>query len=227
VEAAPQRVRLEVPGEEGPVSIVARAPFGVGGIELRPQPTRAVLELDGKEIGRPILDGLEPIRSCCRARNPLEPIRVPAERSVSWEAEAGLVLHGMTIADDAAASQGRCVVQPAAREVYRLPGSVTWAISADRPGRYYLWARVLAPDPQSNSFHVSWEADAGGPLARDAWHLCEGGTWNWQCLTLGKSKTPTPVDLLPGLSWLQFRTREPDAKIDRLFLTPDASARPK
>jgi hypothetical protein len=227
VEVTERQVRLEVPGEEGPVSIVARAPFGPGGTELHPESTRAVLELNGKEIGRPLLDQLEPIRASRRGRNPLEPIRVPAEGSVSWEAEAGLVLHGMTIADDAAASQGRYVVQPAPGEVYRMPGSVTWAVSADRPGRYYLWARVLAPDPQSNSFFVSWEGDAGELLARDAWHLREGGPWNWQCLALGKNKAPTPVDLLPGLSWLQFRAREPNSRIDRLFLTPDAHARPE
>ncbi len=159
--------------------------------------------------------------------NYMEPIRVPTEGSVSWEAESGLVLHGMTIANDPAASQGRCVFQPAAKEVYRLPGSVTWAIAAAKPGRYYLWARVLAPDPQSNSFHVSWDGDAGEILPRDAWHLREGGPWNWQRLTLGKSQTPAPVVLLPGLSWLQFRTREPETKIDRLFLTPDANARPE
>jgi hypothetical protein len=228
VESSERLVRLEVPGEEGPVSIVARVPFGLGGgTQLIPEPTRAVLELDGKEIGRPILDPLEPIRSCCRGRNPVEPIRVPAEGPVSWEAEAGLVLHGMTIAEDPAASQRRYVFQPLAGEVYRLPGSVTWAISAAKPGRYYLWARVQAPDPQRNSFHVSWEGDADEVLARDAWNLREGGPWNWQCLAMGKSKTPTPVDLPLGLSWLQFRTREPDTKIDRLFLTPDANARPE
>jgi len=227
VEATDRLVRLEVPGEEGPVSMVARAPFGLGGTELRPEPTRAVLELDGKEVGRPVLEAVEPILSLCRGRNPLSPIHVPAEGSVSWEAEAGMALHGMTIADDAAASQGRCVFQPPAGEVYRLPGSVTWSVSTERPGRYYLWARVLAPDPQSNSFHVSWEGDAGEILARDAWHLREGGPWNWQCLALGKSKTPTPIDLLPGLSWLQFRTRESGTKIDRLLLTPNANARPE
>jgi len=228
VESSERLVRLEVPGEEGPVSIVARAPFGLGGgTELQPEPTRAVLELDGKEIGRPILESVEPIRSCCRGRNPLEPIRVPAGGDVSWEAEAGLVLHGMTVAEDPAASQGRYVVQPVAGEVYRLPGSATWAISAAQSGRYYLWARVLAPDPQSNSFYVSWEGDTGEILPRDAWNLREGGPWSWQCLALGKGKTPTPVDLRPGLSWLQFRAREPATKIDRLFLTPDANARPE
>lgn len=227
-EATERLVRLEVPGDEGPVSILARAPFGLGGgTELCPDPTRALLELDGKEIGRPILEAVEPIRSCCAGRNPLEPIRVPAQGSVSWEAESGFVLHGMTVADDPGASQGRCVVQPAAKEVYRLPGSVTWAISAARSGRYYLWARVLAPDPQSNSFHVSWDGDTDELLARQAWNLREGGPWSWQCLRAGKDSGPTPVDLLPGLSWLQFRTREPDTKIDRLFLTPDAEARPE
>jgi hypothetical protein len=228
VVASERLVRLAVPGEEGAVSIAARAPFGQGGgAEYQPEPTRAVLEVDGKEIGRPILDGIEPIVSHRRMRNPLDPIDVPAQGSVGWEAESGLILHGMAIAQDPAASQGRYVVQPIDPRVYRMPGSVTWSLEVAKPGRHYLWARTIAPDAQTNSFFVQLISDTDELPVNEAWHVRENRQWNWQPLTLGKTQTPTPIDLPAGLSWLQFRAREPGTKIDRLLLTPDANARPE
>jgi hypothetical protein len=152
---------------------------------------------------------------------------VPAKGNVSWEAEDGLILHGMTVADDPDAWRGRCVVQPAAGEVFRLPGSATWSLRVAQAGRYYLWARVLAPDEQTNSFHVLLEADTDELPVRDAWHMRVGNQWSWQCLALGKSSVAAPADLPAGLAWLQIRTREPGTKIDRLLLTPNASERPE
>jgi hypothetical protein len=240
-EVSESFMRMQVPGEAGNVSIAACAPFGQGGgILLEPEPTRAVLEVDGKEIGRPILEAVEPIRSERRTRHAprdgfphaereeyIDRIDVPAKGSVSWEAEDGLVLHGMTVADDPEASRGRFVVQPVAREVCRLPGSVTWSLRVAQAGRYYLWARVFARDEQSNSFHVLLEGDTDELPVRDAWHLRVGNQWNWQCMALGKSANVTPVDLPAGLAWLQVRTREPGTKIDRLLLTPNAGERPE
>lgn len=228
VEAAESLLRIQVPGEEGSVSIVARAPFGQGGgIKLEPEPTRAVLEVDGKEIGRPILESVEPVHSCSRGRNFVEPIDVPAQSSVSWEAEDGLILHGMTVVEDPNASQGRCVVQPVIPEVHRMPGSATWSLRVAKAGRYYLWARVIAPDQETNSYYLLLEGDTDELPVRDAWHLRLAGQWNWQRLTLGKSGVAAPLDLPAGLTWLQVRTREPGAKIDRLLLTPDTNERPE
>jgi hypothetical protein len=228
VEASERFVRLEVPGEDGAVSIHARAPFGRGGgVEYRPEPTRAVLEVDGEEIGRPILEAVEPIRAESQQRSPIEPIDVPSRGIASWEAEDGLILHGMTIADDPDASRGRYVLQPMARDVYRMPGSATWSLRVAKAGRYYLWARVLAPDSQTNSFDVLLEGDTDELAARDAWHLRVINRWNWQCLVLGKTPGLTPLDLPAGLIWLQFRAREPGTRIDRFLLTQDANVQPQ
>jgi hypothetical protein len=152
---------------------------------------------------------------------------VPAEGGVFWEAESGFVLHGMTVGEDPRASQGRYVAQPEARQVYRLPGSVTWMLEVARPGRYYLWARTIAPNEKANSFYVQMMSDTDEIPVRDAWHLRTSSQWTWQRLTSGKNQTPTPVDLLAGRAWLQLRTREPETKIDRLLLTPDGDARPE
>jgi hypothetical protein len=55
-EVTSAQIRLAVPGVDGPLAILARAPFDEKGkLEFVPEPCRGVLELDGKEIGRPLL----------------------------------------------------------------------------------------------------------------------------------------------------------------------------
>lgn len=33
-------------------------------------------------------------------------------------------------------------------------GSLTWPLEVETAGEYYVWGRVLAPDPEHDSFHV-------------------------------------------------------------------------
>ena len=51
-------LRLRVAGEDGAVSIVAAAPFMKGAM-YEPAPRRVVLEIDGVDVGRRILDGID------------------------------------------------------------------------------------------------------------------------------------------------------------------------
>ena len=57
LEVTESRLRVAVPGLEGPVEIAVEPPFGKGSVALVPEPCRGVLELDGIEIGRPLLTG--------------------------------------------------------------------------------------------------------------------------------------------------------------------------
>ena len=223
VQVSAEQLRFEVAGQEGPVAVSAGPPFGQGQSRLLPEPSSAVLELDGREIGRPILDGLEPVKSA----GPLKPLTLPAGGSVGWEAEAGLILHGMTAAPDIAASGGRYVWQPKpGTGCIRADGSVFWTIQAARPGRYYLWGRVSADDAQSDSFYLYVAAPGLAWPARPAWHLRAGKTWNWQPLALDKARQAQPLDLPAGLCLIQLRPREAGARIDRLWLTADPQAKP-
>ncbi len=62
VEAGPERVELKVVGRDGPVALVASAPWLVPE-SLMPTPTRAVLELNGVDLGTKILSAMtEPVR---------------------------------------------------------------------------------------------------------------------------------------------------------------------
>lgn len=228
VEASDASVRIEVPGEEGRLLLAARAPFGRGGgVVWEPEPSRAILELDGQEIGRGILETIDPNHAEIGRGAWPRPIEVPSEGTVAWEAEDGLVVHGMAVVDDAEASAGRCVVHPLPRPVARSPGSVTWLLRVARPGRHYLWARVLAPDEKTNSFDLLVEGDTDQILPATAWHLRLRAAWNWQPWSRGEKEAASPLDLPAGLVWLQIRSREPGTKIDRFALTTTPEERPQ
>ena len=62
-----------------------------------------------------------------------------------WEAESGLVLPGMAIGEDAEASGGRYVGQEPS-PIGQPSGIVIWSLAIERPGRYWLWARVRSAD---------------------------------------------------------------------------------
>ncbi|MFC1716873.1 hypothetical protein ACFL6S_24615, partial [Candidatus Poribacteria bacterium] len=62
VEASAERVLVKVEGLDGPVSVGAATPY-TGSFAVDPPPSRAVLELDGEDIGKRILRDIEPIKS--------------------------------------------------------------------------------------------------------------------------------------------------------------------
>ena len=174
--ARPQTVRftaaqtcIEVPGQDGPLRISVQPPLDRGGrVQLCPKPCRGPIELDSQEIGRPLLAAVEPLRSAPPGANPLEPIRLPPRKPITWPAASGLVLPGMAAFADPTASAGRCVCQPAG-PIAGPNGSVSWLLDVPRAGRYWLWARLRAPDGQPHSFYVSLLD--GGRLAGPQPHL--------------------------------------------------------
>jgi hypothetical protein len=227
VQVSATALRFEVPGQQGPVSVDARSPLGQGDVRLQPEPTSAVLELDGHDIGRPMLEELDPARRARTCYGPLHPLAVPERGGIGWEAEAALVFHSMAVGDDPAASARRYVWQPPpAHDSTRAAGSVLWTIEVPRPGRYFLWGRVSAPDPQTDSFYVQVIAPGVTWPASTAWHLRSGPGWTWQVLSLNRAKTPEPLNLPAGPCRILLRPREPGTKLDRLWLGTDPADRP-
>lgn len=226
VDASKEQVRVEVPGTNGPVSVTADAPYGAGDVELVPQPTRGVLELDAKEIGRPLLEQTQSVARYIKAAESLQPLKVSAEGEVTWEAEDGLVFPGMSVAEDTKASGGRYVWHsPRHRWGYHT-GSVSWKLRVSHPGRYYLWGRIVAPDPETDSFWVQAFDENNKLVFRGEWHTERGPDWFWCPTTLDRAKAPTPIELPAGPTRLEFRPREPGTKIDRLLITADPNYRP-
>ena len=227
-EASESLVRIEAPGEAGNVALAAKTPFGRGGgVAFNPEPTRAILEVDGQDIGGGILQSIQPGDAEEDGRQWPRPIEAPSRGRVAWEAEEGLVVHGLAIVEEAQASAGRCVVYPPPQLVARPPGSATWLLRVARPGRYWLWALVLAPNGESNSFELLVEGDTDQihPLA--AWHFRPQAAWSWQPWRRDENGAAAPLDLPAGLVWLQIRGREPGTKIDRFMLATDPNERPE
>ena len=224
-------VSVTVSGKTGPLGITAAAPWDQAGrVQLVPKPYQGVLEVDGKELGLPLLAAVEPLCSFPPGAGLLGSMTVPAGRAFAWEAESGLVLPGMAVGNDAEASGGRYVGQESS-SIGQPSGSVIWSLAIERPGRYWLWARVRSVDARRPpaghgkfSFQVIGEEGAIMPAA--TWSPQPAGAWQWQPLTFDEAKLPAGLDLSKGVYRIQVQTRRSGTMIDRLMLTADAKERP-
>lgn len=225
VEASPDRIRLAVPGIAGTVAIVAEAPFSrTSPVRLDPSPSRAVLELDGQDIGRELLDGVEPCASFAAALATQRLVDLPPQGAVRIEAEMGFVLPRMAVDDD---GQGtRFIWQPDVQPPVAASGSVSWRLRVPVAGRYWLWGRVLAPDGKHDSFSLAVTDADGGSILEGPWHLPRAATWQWAAATIGESRGPTPLDLPAGEVRITVLPREVGTRLDALWITTDPHARP-
>lgn len=232
VEATDNRIRLGVAGLNGPVVVSADAPFdSQSHVELVPLPTGRVLELASEEdqgtardVGREILSHLEPVRKYREQLARVRPIAIPASGEITWEAEEGVVFPGMSCDEDDQASGGICVGSRNDALSDARTGSLTFQLDVAVPGTYYLWARVLAPDPKTDSFYVLLEDSPNQPPRSASWHAQHGPGWRWQPIAFDRAKEPAKFNLTAGRTPLQFRIREAGTKIDQLFLSrnPDS-----
>ncbi|MEI7732772.1 MAG: hypothetical protein WCO56_24585 [Verrucomicrobiota bacterium] len=227
VNITAEAVRIQVAGLGGPVAVAVPTPYDKPSL-LEPKPTKAVLEVDGDDLGRRLLQDVEPMKSYREQFTSGHMIEINPTTGAHWEAEAGYVVTRMMIAADPAASGGQYVWTPA------LPwptagdknGSVTWRLNVARAGKYYLWGRVIAPDPNSDSFYVRCLTPTGETLYDSAWSTGTHQQWEWSRVTPDKSREPAVFALPQGEVRLQFRLREVGTKIDRLFLTPNSGDKP-
>lgn len=225
VEVSSERIRLAVPGLAGAVAITAEPPFSrTSFVRLDPAPSRAVLELDGRDIGRALLDRVEPCASFAAALAQQRLVDLPPQGAVRIEAETGFVLPRMAVADD---GQGtRFVWQPKVQPPVAASGSVSWRLRVPVAGRYWLWGRVLAPDGKHDSFSLAVTDADGGSILEGPWHLPRSASWQWAAATIGASREPTPLDLPAGEVRITVLPREAGTRLDALWITTDATARP-
>src|SRR5262249_45778955 len=94
----------------------------------------------------------------------------------------------------------------------------------------YVWARVLAPDADHDSFYA--KANSGTEDVYDDGQGTWGPKWQWTVLN-GRGGTGVPLTLDPriltlssGTNTITFRGREVGSKIDRLYVTTDPNAVP-
>lgn len=225
---ADDRVRVSVGGADGLVCVGADAARSAA-FGLEPSPPRALLAVDGEDLGKRLLQDVEPIRSWREKLVIARPVALPKSGSVHWEAESGRVIPPMTPGEDSQASAGGFIWMPAApgEKAGSSLGSVTWQVQVAAAGKYFLWGRVQAPTPSNDSFYVRAFNEEGDVLARTDWPTGVRQDWQWVPLVIGGGRAPTAVDFPAGTVSLQLRVREAGTKVDRLFLTSRADERPR
>lgn len=228
VEASPERVRIGVAGVDGSVAVCAAAPYARS-LPTEPPSPRALLACDGEDVGKRLLANIEPVKSFMAKRAAIVPITVPAGKDVYWEAESGDVTPPMSCGEDSAASRGLFVWMPAkpGERGGSSMGCVTWELRVQKAGKYYLWGRVLAPTPENDSFYLRAFTDTADLIETTTWPTGTHKKWQWVRVMPERTKTPPPITLPAGALSLQLRVREAGTKIDRLFLTPQATVEPR
>jgi len=220
------RLRFEVPGDGGPVRVETPDPPSEPPV-LVPEPSRAVLAIDGEDVGRRILARIEPVTSYLAAVENAPPLVLPPDENVYVEAESGYAVPSFVVADDPQASAGRFAWTPGdPGERSRRRGRLLWKVRVPQAGEYRVWGRVRAPSPSDDSFYLRVR-DADGALLRQVeWHTGGHTRWQWTPMTDARSREPAVLALPAGTVRLEIATREDGTQLDRLFVTPDPTAKP-
>jgi hypothetical protein len=186
---------------------------------IKKQQNVGVLTLNGEDIGKKIFSQVEPVKSLVN-RGDAPEVRLPETGGVYWEAESGQIFGSFEIENDALASGGKFVWEPGeaglggsgtGRALWKV---TSWKVTSPQKREAFLWARVLAPTPDDDSFFLRV-----GEGEAQQWPLGTQTKWEWV-----RHKEPL---LINGNTLLQLRTRENGAKIDRFFLTRDAKDVPR
>lgn len=130
--------------------------------------------------------------------------------------EGGFTIEALTVA-----SGGAYIVTP---DETAGAGEATFDFVAGAAGEYHLWGRVRAGGQmpaKSDSFRVSF--DDGEPVD---WHMQVGGDWAWREVHELLAAEPTTFHLEPGRHTLHIATREREAQMDALFISPDPDFAP-
>ncbi|MBI2301062.1 MAG: hypothetical protein HYU66_19295 [Armatimonadetes bacterium] len=227
VEDRPEQLTLTAAGVEGSVVVGVNPPWR-GPYLLDPAPAKGVLEVNGEELGRPILERLAAVRAYRADLKELPGMRLSGDAGTYLEAESGQVVKDMEVAADPAASGGRFVWTPGVvGEAGKRAGRLSWKLSVARAGTYYLWGRIKAPTPSDDSFLVRLFSELAEPLPPSDWHCGTHEQWEWTPLKLGTDALATPLRLPPGELTLEFRTREDGTMLDQVYLTPSPEDQPR
>jgi len=221
------RLLFEVAGGRGTLRVEAGYPVP-GTPTLVPAPSRAVLAIGDEDVGRQILEQVEPIRSYVAAVQNAPPVVLSPDEDVYVEAESGYAVPSFVVADDPKASGGRFAWtpgEPAARG--HRKGQLIWRVRVPRPGDWYVWGRVQAPSPSDDSFFLNLRDESGALLRQVEWHTGTRKTWQWIPMTDHLSRKPAVLSLPMGTLRMELATREDGTKLDRLFFTRDTKARPE
>jgi hypothetical protein len=136
--------------------------------------------------------------------------------SISLEAECASVGSLWNRPTDTNASNAQYVtVQPGNNSTASAPtnsaGFVTFPLNVSQTGTYFLFARVLGPTPNDDSF----------------WVRMDGGSWimwnNWFTSSWAWKQSPNTFNLSAGAHTLTFAYREDGAALDKVSLSTSST----
>ena len=211
---------ITVPATDGALKL------DLSGDIVEPAHTTAVLEYNGQDIGRPLFDQIDWFAQTLKQNTP-DTINI-ALQGTYWEAESGRITAPIITDQDLKASQEQYVWMSApkgARGGSDL-GAVTFRINLPTTNTYYIWARVLTPTPDDDSFYLRLYTTKKIHIPRSSWHMGQHKTWTWIPIKLEDASTITPFSLPQGLINLELRVREDGAKIDKLYITSNIQNTP-
>lgn len=186
-----------------------------------------LLAIDGKDLGREILQDVDPI---ARYRGRLDSAdnRALAIPDRPFELEsAAFIMPPFEVGEDSAASNGKFVWYPGEPGAKGGGGNGRALVPIQVPaaGTYYLWARVLTPTPEDDSFRIRVRQGSTELVPLSDWHTGVHPAWEWVPVELDPGKLRA-VNLPAGMVLLEVLCRETGAKIDQIWLTADTDRKP-
>jgi hypothetical protein len=175
-----------------------------------------ILTLNGKDLGRPLLEKIPAVAAFVNKRNEATPIVVNPSGTY-WKANTGY-------------SFFEGVTKKPGTERSTVPGhalinhDLSWQLQVEQPGEYFLWGRVQTRDAEHDSFFVETakRLPDGSFMHRSMnadWHLGTRANWTWVRL-------PVPIRLEKGVWQLTLKPREYEGRIEQLFLTSEPAKEP-
>ena len=235
IETSDDVIRIAAPTEntDGEISVAVRRNRAdlLTAVTVPGRPND-ILEVDGRAVGRRILETCPELTEYKRLLHNTKSIQIHTDVPTEWEAEEAVAFpnnireendamqnsHGESPTADPPRASGGKYLTVNHRAIYRL--------DVLNPGDYYLWARIGVDDKKHDSVWVTLATETEELLHGD-WHLSSGSGWHWCQMRLAHSKGATPLPLPAGACTLELSPRELDSRFDRIFLTTDPDARPE
>ncbi|MDR0327270.1 MAG: hypothetical protein LBI05_03130, partial [Planctomycetaceae bacterium] len=190
-------IAISVTGQDGIVSINRTDST----VTTDPDAPMGILTLNGKDLGRTLLEKIPAVATFAKRQSEAKPIVVnPSE--THWKSATGYSFYNGVIEPD---------------ETARINHDLSWQLQVEQPGVYFLWGRVQTLDPEHDSFFVETakQLPDGSFMRRSMnadWHLGTRADWTWVRLEV-------PIRLEKGIWQLTLKPREYEGRIDQLFLT--------
>lgn len=226
------QTKISVAGLEGEVAIDVSLPLRTP-VFLTPQPSRSLLEVNGVDVGEPILRATEPGINYEDLYKPFGPIDlVNATQGVYWEAEYGYPFPLTKPVTEAGRTFLTMPLDGQGGTPHIMPtGGLNYKLNIPESGKYYLWGLVSTDAAKRDALVLQTTAgvDDQEYIPFSYWYCPSTASgWKWARIE------PTLLDgtkayfyFPKGANKLYLGVKRFNIKVDRLFLTSDPNVTPQ